>query len=58
MLTLIVLLLGDLMLAAHGADDVQEVPDHPLHPHPDLILRPRRHPGLGQCGTDSAAHGE
>ena len=49
---------GDLMLAAHGADDVQEVPDHPLHPHPDLGLRPRRHPRLGQRGPDSAAQGE
>ena len=49
---------GDLMLAAHGADDVQEVPDHPLHPHPDLGLRPRRHPRLGQRGPDPAAQGE
>ena len=46
---------GDLVLTAHGPDDVQEVPDHPLHPDPDLVLRPRRHPGLGQRGPDSAA---
>ena len=49
---------GDLVLAAHGADDVQEVPDHPLHPDPDLFLRPGRHPGLGERGSDSAAQGE
>ena len=49
---------GDLVLAAHGADDVQEVPDHPLHPDPDLVLRSRRHPGLGQRGPDSTAQGE